>query len=175
MASIHFDPSYAPCAFLIVPMNGDPRGEGTVLVQNDMDHPGIAQRMGWPACTCLNSDFTDGTIDCPCGKTASDMIASAYEHIREYADVEFEDLDDFLPEVDGKPLIRHSNMKLPRSYNEIGSTAKARIFYPDGRIDEYDDGALALKIYYALPRGVKAAFRAAGDTNFVYPHDFVDS
>lgn len=52
--------------------------------------------------------------------------------------------------------------------------SKARIYYPDGRIDTYDDSRLALDIYYSLDRGIRAAFRAVGDNTLVYPHDFVD-
>lgn len=55
------------------------------------------------------------------------------------------------------------------------NTLKARIFYPDGRIEAYDDVTLALDVYYALDHGIRAAFRAAGDITPVYPHDYVDS
>lgn len=55
---------------------------------------------------------------------------------------------------------------------DVGSVDKSRIFYLDGRITEYDDGRLALEVYYALEPGVGAAFRAAGDETPVYPHDY---
>jgi len=55
----------------------------------------------------------------------------------------------------------------------MGDTSKARIFYPDGRIVQYQNGSLALQIYYALPPGIKAAFRTAGNKTPVYPHDYV--
>jgi hypothetical protein len=54
------------------------------------------------------------------------------------------------------------------------NTDKARIFHPDGSVVEYEDSALALVVYYGLPQGIRAAFRAAGDTTPVYPHDYVD-
>lgn len=56
----------------------------------------------------------------------------------------------------------------------IGDHTKARIFYPDGRIDEYDDQSLAYAVWLALDRGIRAAFRSAGDKTPVYPHDYVD-
>lgn len=42
------------------------------------------------------------------------------------------------------------------------------------RIRAYYDAALALRVYYGLRRGVRAAFRSAGDARPVLPHDFVD-
>ena len=50
----------------------------------------------------------------------------------------------------------------------------ATLHYSDGRRDYYHDATLALKVYYALPRGVRVAFRSAGDLAPVYPHDYVD-
>lgn len=57
---------------------------------------------------------------------------------------------------------------------DVGNTAKARIIYPDMKVCYYDDSKLALEVYYALGRGIRAAFRAAGDTTPVYSHDYVD-
>ena len=51
---------------------------------------------------------------------------------------------------------------------------KARIFYPDGSIVEYDDQKLAYAIWLALDKGIRAAFRGAGDKTPVYSHDLVD-
>lgn len=62
---------------------------------------------------------------------------------------------------------------MPNDPRRMGNIDKARILYPDSRIVEYDDGALALKVYYGLGSGVRAAFRAAGDDTPVYPHDYV--
>lgn len=56
----------------------------------------------------------------------------------------------------------------------IGDTSKARIFFSDGTRSDYNDAALALSIYYELPQGCRAAFRAVGDSTPVYPHDYVD-
>ena len=56
----------------------------------------------------------------------------------------------------------------------IGDHTKARIFYPDGRIDEWVDSAMAYAVYMALDKGIRAAFRAAGNKTPVYPHDYVD-
>lgn len=54
-------------------------------------------------------------------------------------------------------------------------TAKTRIIYSDGRISRYDDPKLAYAVYLALPVGVRAAFRSAGDATPVYLHDCVDT
>ena len=51
---------------------------------------------------------------------------------------------------------------------------KARIYHPDGRIEQYDDQRLAFVVWLALPRGVRAAFRGANDTRPVYSWDYVD-
>jgi hypothetical protein len=52
--------------------------------------------------------------------------------------------------------------------------SKARLCYPDGRVVAYDDPHLAYAVWLALPRGVRCAFRSAGDRTPVYPHDHVD-
>ncbi len=64
-------------------------------------------------------------------------------------------------------------MKPARSSNQVGNTKVARILYPDGRIIVYSSDKLAYQVYSSLPRGVKAAFRAAGDKTWVYPADFI--
>lgn len=93
MAYVHFDSSYAPCGFLIVPDNGDPYADDTVLIQTDWDYPGVASRMGLVPCDC---GATDGTVDCA-HKTASDMITAAYDHISDHAGETFSELDEYLP------------------------------------------------------------------------------
>ena len=57
-----------------------------------------------------------------------------------------------------------------------GNTEKARLIYSDGRIDCWPAALqhLALAVWYVLPRGVRAAFRGAGDARPVYSHDCVD-
>ena len=93
MAFVHFDSSYAPCAFLIVPDGGDPYDDSqTALVQLDWDFPGVAQSMGWSiGCDCP----TDGTVDCE-HRTAGDHIAAAYDYIRERDGESFDALDEYL-------------------------------------------------------------------------------
>ena len=54
------------------------------------------------------------------------------------------------------------------------NTAKARLYYPDGRVEHYADGCLAYAVWLALPRGVRCAFRGAGDQRPVYSHDYAD-
>ena len=92
MAYVHFDSSYAPCGFLIVKDGGDPYSNDTVLVQTDWDHPGVASRMGYVPCEC---GATDGTVDCE-HKTASQMIADAYDYIREREGKTFAELNEYL-------------------------------------------------------------------------------
>lgn len=58
--------------------------------------------------------------------------------------------------------------------NTTGDVTKTRLFFSDGLISSYDDPKLALDVYYGLPRGIKVAFRSAGDKTPVYPHDYVD-
>jgi hypothetical protein len=53
-------------------------------------------------------------------------------------------------------------------------TAKARLHYPDGRVVHYGDQTLAYRVWLALPKGVRCAFRSAGETRPVYAHDYVD-
>ena len=96
MAFIHFDSSYAPCAFLIVPDGGDPYDDKqTTLIQTDWDYPGIATSMGWTACQCGR---TDGTVDCvKCKRKVGTMISEAYDFIQEREGESFAALDDYLP------------------------------------------------------------------------------
>jgi hypothetical protein len=54
-------------------------------------------------------------------------------------------------------------------------TTKARIHYTDGRVQYWDDQALAYAIWLALPKGIRAAFRGAHDDRPVYPWDYVDA
>lgn len=56
----------------------------------------------------------------------------------------------------------------------IGNTTKPRLIFSDGRIEHFNDQQLMLKVYYALQRGVRCAFRGAGDTRPVYSWDCVD-
>ena len=53
--------------------------------------------------------------------------------------------------------------------------SKARIYFTDGRVQHYGDQALAYAFWLALPKGVRAAFRGANDTQPVYPWDYVDA
>ena len=52
--------------------------EETVLFQTDWDFPSLASCFGYVPCE--NCDTTDGTIDCA-HKTASEMIANAYDYL----------------------------------------------------------------------------------------------
>ncbi|MGO9014671.1 MAG: hypothetical protein ACLQF0_06790 [Dissulfurispiraceae bacterium] len=53
--------------------------------------------------------------------------------------------------------------------------SKSRIHYRDGRIEEYESQSEAYAFWLGLPRGVRAAFRGAGDATPVYAHDYVDA
>jgi len=50
----------------------------------------------------------------------------------------------------------------------------ARLYYADGRVIQFADQQLAYAAWLTLPKGVRAAFRGAGDTRPVYPWDYVD-
>lgn len=87
---------YAPCCYIIVKDGHSERDEKhTVLIQTDWDYPGLASRMGWTPCTCDSAGSTDGTVDCACGRTASEMIQSAAEWIDSHLDECFESLYDY--------------------------------------------------------------------------------
>jgi len=95
MAYAYFDASYAPCGFLIVKDSANPYSENpsdSALIQSDWDFPGVASRMGFVPCAC---GATDGTVDCA-HRTASEMIAAAYDFIRGHAGESFAGLDDYL-------------------------------------------------------------------------------
>ncbi len=93
VAYIHLERGYVPCGFLIVRDGADPHDESnTILVQSDWDFPGVASSCGWTPCKACDS--TDGTIDCA-HHTASDMIADAYDFLRERDGEAFEALDEY--------------------------------------------------------------------------------
>lgn len=54
--------------------------------------------------------------------------------------------------------------------------AKLYIRWRNGasEVREYDDQALAYAVWLGLPKGVRAAFRGAGDTRPVYGWDYAD-
>lgn len=58
--------------------------------------------------------------------------------------------------------------------NTIGDSTKTRLFYSDGRIDGYDDPKLAYAVWLELDKGIRVAFRSAGDITPVYHQDYVD-
>ena len=51
---------------------------------------------------------------------------------------------------------------------------KACLYFRDGTIQEFFDQQLAYAVYLALPRGVRVAFRGAGESRPVLPWDYVD-
>ncbi len=52
--------------------------------------------------------------------------------------------------------------------------SKARIIHPDGKVYHYEDQKLAYEVYLGLPKGIRVAFRSAGDLTPVYSYDYVD-
>lgn len=58
-----------------------------VMVQTDWDYPGLASNFGFIPCKC---GATDGTVDCK-HKTASEMIAAAWDFLDEHDGEVFED------------------------------------------------------------------------------------
>ena len=52
-------------------------------------------------------------------------------------------------------------------------TSKARLYFRDGTITEYDDQCLAYAVWLAIDRDTPVAFRSKGDNTPVYPWDYV--
>jgi hypothetical protein len=50
---------------------------------------------------------------------------------------------------------------------------KARVYFPDS-VGEYASDTLAYSVWLGMGRGVRCAFRAAGDATPVYSWDLVD-
>jgi len=53
--------------------------------------------------------------------------------------------------------------------------SKARIYFPDGWIEQFDNQALAYAVWLALPEETHAAFRGINNGLPVYPWDYVDN
>ena len=62
----------------------------------------------------------------------------------------------------------------PNQPTDVGDINFARIFFPDGRVMCYSNSVHAVAIFFALKKGIRAAFRTRGDSRPVYAHDFVD-
>ena len=54
---------------------------------------------GWTPCTCDDSGSTDGTVDCKCGRTSSEMIGMAGYWLDEHIGGIVEDPGYFLQEI----------------------------------------------------------------------------
>ena len=50
---------------------------------------------------------------------------------------------------------------------------KARLYYPDGTVDHFDNQQLAYAIYLAIDVGGRVAFRGRNDTEPVYAWDYI--
>lgn len=87
---------YAPGCYIIVETGYSETDEDhTRLIQCDWDYPSLASAIGFIPCDCKYAQLTDGTVDCGCGKTASQMIAEAQEYLDSHLDEEFEALIDY--------------------------------------------------------------------------------
>jgi hypothetical protein len=54
------------------------------FVQSDWEYSRLAGLFGWEPCRCEDR-ATDGTVDCArCGKTVPEMLARAYDFLREH-------------------------------------------------------------------------------------------
>lgn len=89
MAYINFDATVSGAEFTIED------GQGReVFVQTDWDYGPIASAIGWTPCECGS---TDGTVDCKrCNRMVGDMLAEAYDYLRDHEGEEFPTLDDYL-------------------------------------------------------------------------------
>jgi hypothetical protein len=93
MPYIEFGGKYAPVGLLIVPDGGYYKDPGAKLIQSDWEFPSVASAIGWSPC----HDGTDGTVDCKvCGKTAADLIADAYDYLRDHEGESFEQLEQYM-------------------------------------------------------------------------------
>ncbi len=54
----------------------------------------------------------------------------------------------------------------------MATTRKAKLYYRDGTIVEYDDQRLAYAVWLATDRSTAVAFRGKGDDTPVYPSDY---
>jgi hypothetical protein len=53
-------------------------------VQSDWEYAWLAGRLGWQPCPCADR-ATDGTVACTrCGKTVPEMLAGAYDFLRQH-------------------------------------------------------------------------------------------
>jgi len=58
---------------------------------------------------------------------------------------------------------------------DVGDTKQARLIYSDGRIEYYGDNQqLAYKVWLAMDKGIRIAFRGKDDIRPVYSWDCVD-
>jgi hypothetical protein len=62
---------------------------------------------------------------------------------------------------------------MPSDTAKQNDTAKARIFWPDGRIEHFDDQQMAYRLYIGLPPKFRCAFRGKHDARPVHPGDMV--
>ena len=62
-------------------------------------------------------------------------------------------------------------MKTKQEHNR----SKARIYFPDGHVEDFHDEILAFGVWLGLPIDVRAAFRGANDLRPVYPWDYVNT
>jgi len=59
-------------------------------------------------------------------------------------------------------------------YINLGDISKARLFYPDGAVETYDNQKLAYEIWLGSRKGIRIAFRGKGDKTPVYSWDYLD-
>lgn len=56
---------------------------------------------------------------------------------------------------------------------EKQDTSKARIIYPNGRVEHYDNQAIAYRLWLGLPKKFRAAFRGKHDARPIETWDCV--
>jgi len=54
------------------------------------------------------------------------------------------------------------------------NTDTARIYFHDGRVEEFENQQLAYLVWLSLPRGTRAAFRGKGDSRPIHTWDYAD-
>jgi hypothetical protein len=53
-------------------------------------------------------------------------------------------------------------------------TTTARLYFDDGAVRTFTDQSIAYSVWLSLRRGIRCAFRGAGDIRPVYSWDYVD-
>ena len=71
-----------------------------------------------------------------------------------------------------KEMLAHLERKQQAAW-EAADVSKARVYYADS-VSEFDTDQMAYAVWLGMGKGIRCAFRGAGDTRPVYTWDLVD-